>query len=111
MQQNLKAHGGLLDEVIFIVRTDDVEDLAYLEDLLKTSSSYSRHNLADGNKKSGKVSYGRAWEVVERGTMYIKIDDDIVSETFHPLLRSHHHLLILILARHRYISTNRLYLH
>ena len=72
----------MLDEVIFIVRTDDLDDLVYLDDLLQTSDGYSRYNLIEGDGKAGKVSYGTAWEVVERGTMYIKIDDDIASPTY-----------------------------
>ena len=74
----MKANGGLLDEVIFLARTDDVDDLAFLDGLVNTTGSYSRHDPTGKSGKASKVTYGQAWEVVERGTMYIKIDDDIV---------------------------------
>ncbi|KAL8730895.1 MAG: hypothetical protein Q9181_004511 [Wetmoreana brouardii] len=78
LKQNLKANGGLLDEVIFLARTDDVDDLAYLDHLVRETKGYSRRNLTDDNGHGSRVTYGQAWEVVERGTMYIKIDDDIM---------------------------------
>ncbi|KAL8699556.1 MAG: hypothetical protein Q9201_005939 [Fulgogasparrea decipioides] len=77
IQQNLKANGGLLDEVIFLARTDDVDDLEYLDHLVGETKGFSRRNLTDDNGHGSRVTYGQAWEVVERGTMYIKIDDDI----------------------------------
>ncbi|KAL8688437.1 MAG: hypothetical protein Q9218_005656, partial [Villophora microphyllina] len=78
LQQNLKANGGLLDEIIFLVRTDDVDDLAYLNQLVANTAGYTRRNLTNSNGRASKITYGQAWEVVERGTMYIKIDDDIM---------------------------------
>lgn len=79
MQQNLKENGGLLDEVIFLARTDDVDDLAWLDQLVATSDGYTRHNLTENNENASKVSYGDTWDIVERGTLYVKFDDDIVS--------------------------------
>lgn len=79
MQQNLKENGGALDEVVFLARTDNADDLQYLDELIHTSPGYSRRNLTEYNDRASKVTYGQAWDVVERGTMYIKIDDDIVS--------------------------------
>ena len=61
-----------------MARTDNEDDLAYLNNLIETTKSYTRHNLTDGSGRAGKISYGTAWDVVEEGTMYIKIDDDIV---------------------------------
>ncbi|KAL8681910.1 MAG: hypothetical protein Q9186_001996 [Xanthomendoza sp. 1 TL-2023] len=78
LKQNLKRNGGLLDEVIFLARTDNVEDLAYLDQIVAETTGYSRHNVTNHNTRASKVTYGQAWEVAERGTMYIKIDDDIM---------------------------------
>ena len=75
----MKENGGLLDEVIFLARTDNQEDLAYLDELVETSAGYSRRNVTENNEHASKVTYGATWDDVERGTMYIKIDDDIVS--------------------------------
>ena len=67
-----------MDEVIFLARTDDLDDLEYLNQLVKTSKGYSRFDLTEDHKKAGKFSYGLVWDkVVEKGTMYIKIDDDM----------------------------------
>ncbi|KAI4226058.1 MAG: hypothetical protein L6R36_003462 [Xanthoria steineri] len=72
LQQNLRRNGGLLDEVIFLARTADVGDLLYLDHLVNSTAGYSRRNVTGGS------TYGQAWEVAERGTMYIKIDDDLM---------------------------------
>jgi hypothetical protein len=66
----------MLDEIIFVVRTDDEDDLKYLEDLLPTVPEYRKY---EAKGRGGK--YKDAWNVVEKGTMYIKIDDDVVRRT------------------------------
>jgi hypothetical protein len=63
----------MLDEVIFVVRTDDEGDLKYLEELLPTVPEYKKY---EAKGRGGR--YKDAWDVVEKGTMYIKIDDDVV---------------------------------
>ncbi|KAL8779406.1 MAG: hypothetical protein Q9194_001455, partial [Teloschistes cf. exilis] len=79
-QQNLKSHGGALDGIIFLVRTDDADDLAYLDEIVADTPGYARRDLSDvgDGRRASKITYGQAWEVVERGIMYIKIDDDIM---------------------------------
>ncbi|KAL8910631.1 MAG: hypothetical protein Q9171_004086 [Xanthocarpia ochracea] len=72
LKQNLKHNGGLLDEIIFLARTDDVGDLLYLDHLVESTIGFSRRNVTNDS------TYGQAWEVAERGTMYIKIDDDLM---------------------------------
>jgi hypothetical protein len=66
----------MLDEVIFVVRTDDEGDLKYLEELLPTVPEYKKY---EAKGRGGR--YKDAWDVVEKGTMYIKIDDDVVRRT------------------------------
>ncbi|KAI4201563.1 MAG: hypothetical protein LQ350_003178 [Teloschistes chrysophthalmus] len=80
LQQNLKAHGGSLDEIIFLVRTGDADDLVYLDEIVADTPGYTRRDVTDSNdgRRASGITYGQAWEVVERGTMYIKIDDDIM---------------------------------
>ena len=72
-------NGGMLDEVLFAARTNDVEDLKWLDQLVASTPGYSRLNLTHPSGDSSKVPFGAVWDVVERGVMYIKIDDDIVS--------------------------------
>ncbi|KAL8766846.1 MAG: hypothetical protein Q9209_006504 [Squamulea sp. 1 TL-2023] len=72
LKQNLKSNGGLLDEVIFLARTNDINDLQYLDQLVGSIDGYSRRNVTNGS------NYGQAWKIAEKGTMYIKIDDDLM---------------------------------
>ena len=58
---------------MFIVKTTEKSDLAYLDHLLTTSPSYLKKTIKDPHS-----FHGATWDVVERGVMYIKIDDDVV---------------------------------
>lgn len=82
LQHNLVTNGGLLNEVIFVARTNDAEDLKWLDHLVSTTSGYSRLNLTHSSGDSSRVPYGAVWDNVERGVMYIKIDDDVVRHSF-----------------------------
>jgi len=74
LKRNLKANGGMLDEVIFALNTDNKEDLAYLEDELLPSSPHYRKFKAPERK--GWVGQ---WQAVDqRDAIYIKLDDDVV---------------------------------
>ena len=56
-----------------MTKTTDVEDLEWLDDLIPTSKRYQKRILADPG-----ISFGMTWDLFERGTMYLKIDDDVV---------------------------------
>jgi hypothetical protein len=71
----LKKNGGLLDEVIFVIRTEMRQDLDWLEVLLQTSPEYTTYKLAHGRNGA----YADSWNLVQNKTIYIKIDDDVVS--------------------------------
>ena len=58
---------------MFIIKTANADDLAYLEQLLLTSKSYKKQTL-----ENPEGLHGETWTVVERGRMYVKIDDDVV---------------------------------
>jgi hypothetical protein len=64
----------MLDEVVWIVRTNSSEDVAWLDVLLSTESDYKKWDV----KFNDTGDYRSAYDRVENGTMYIKIDDDIV---------------------------------
>jgi hypothetical protein len=66
-------NGGMLDEVIWVVRTTNAAHLAWLDVLLETETAYKRWNVT-----FGKQDYRGAYHNVENGAMYIKIDDDVV---------------------------------
>jgi hypothetical protein len=67
-------NGGMLDEVVWVMRTNNTRDVAWLDTLLTTEKAYTKwevtYDLA-GDYRSG-------YDKVQNGTMYIKIDDDIV---------------------------------
>ena len=72
LKNNLVGKGGWLDEVVWGVNTNDTDDLAYLDELLPTSSAYRKVELQDR-------SYFGLWnESVEAGNIYVKLDDDVV---------------------------------
>ncbi|MCJ1320028.1 hypothetical protein MMC15_005364 [Xylographa vitiligo] len=73
LQRNLVENGGIIEEYIFVVRTEDEEDLAYLEELLVANPKYSAHRSAGSG-----FDYSQMWSAVEAGNVYVKIDDDVV---------------------------------
>jgi hypothetical protein len=73
IQRNLVENGGFLDEIMFVIKTTIADDLAYLDELIGTSKSYKKQTIDDP-----KGPHGLAWTIVERGVMYVKIDDDVV---------------------------------
>jgi hypothetical protein len=72
VKQNLVVNGGWLDEVIWGVNTNDADDLVYLEEIIPTAPFYRQLQLEE-------TGYVNLWnQSVERGNIYIKIDDDVV---------------------------------
>lgn len=72
LKNNLVSNGGWLDEVVWGVNTNNTADLAYLEELLRTTAAYRKIEVED-------KSYFGLWnESVEAGNIYVKLDDDVV---------------------------------
>jgi hypothetical protein len=72
LKNNLVSSGGWLDEVVWGVNTNNTDDLAYLDQLLPTTSAYRKVELNDR-------SYFGVWnECLEAGNIYVKLDDDVV---------------------------------
>ncbi|EXJ68756.1 uncharacterized protein A1O5_07687 [Cladophialophora psammophila CBS 110553] len=74
LQRNLVDNGGWLDEIHWVKNTDNRKDLAYLEEILASSSRYKMVEV----EGVGFVGYGLAWTQLEPGNLYVKIDDDVV---------------------------------
>ncbi len=55
------------------MKTTDVEDLKWLDQLVNTTNGYTRYDLPNTN-----VNFGQVWDMFKRGIMYVKIDDDVV---------------------------------
>lgn len=76
LRQNLVSNGGYLDEVWFMVHTEKKEDVDWLREFVRDVPGYTFMDLGACTKQG----YGCMWEyAVEDDTIYIKIDDDIVS--------------------------------
>ncbi|KAI1660909.1 hypothetical protein F4813DRAFT_267767 [Daldinia decipiens] len=76
LQQNLAANGGYLDEIRFMVHTNNEDDLKYLNGLV--SQRKEHYHIVEAGTCEGS-SYGCIWDsVVEDDTIYVKIDDDII---------------------------------
>jgi hypothetical protein len=76
LKRNMKDNGGILDEVIFAINTNNQDDLAYLEELLVTHPGYSKH-VAEG--EYDPRFWFSNWEAVsDPEAVYVKIDDDVV---------------------------------
>lgn len=91
MKQNLVSNGGFLDEVHWAVNTENEKDLKYLDGLVETSEEYKK--IVPG------LGFDSIWKnAVERGNLYIKIDDDIVGWVLM-------HFSKLWLTCHRYMFT------
>jgi hypothetical protein len=74
LERNLVDNGGWLDEIHWVKNTDNHKDLEYLEEIMASSQRYKVIEL----KGTGFVGYGQAWEKLEPGSLYVKIDDDVV---------------------------------
>ena len=79
LQRNLVENGGILDEIIFVAKTDNEADLAYLEELLQTSDKYS----AEYHNEKG-LDFSQMYSACEKGNIYVKIDDDVVNSYILP---------------------------
>ena len=71
-------NGGWLDEVRFVRNTANSTDLEYLDHLLQSHEDY--HIMDLGEDGPGE-DFRTAWDHVERDKIYVKMDDDVVSDT------------------------------
>ena len=75
-QRNLVDNGGWFDEIHWVRNTEDQEDLAYLQEILDSSPRYKMIDLSQ--EGVGFAGYNNAFGHLERGKLYVKIDDDVV---------------------------------
>lgn len=79
LRQNLASNGGYVDEVWFMVHTEEKEDIVWLNALVKDVPDYKVVGQEKGCQ-SNNGRYGCLWEhATADNTLYIKLDDDIVS--------------------------------
>ncbi|KAI9741665.1 MAG: hypothetical protein M1834_000049 [Cirrosporium novae-zelandiae] len=76
LRRNLVEYGGWVDEVHWVANTDKQDDLQYLDNsIIPSHKKYKKISLHDLGFYNGFQS---VWETVERGVMYVKIDDDVL---------------------------------
>jgi len=76
MQRNLVDNGGWLDEVLWVANTQNEGDLQYLDEII--ASNPAKYKKIIPEKPLSTYTYYKAWQLLERGKYYVKIDDDIV---------------------------------
>ncbi|KAF4980554.1 hypothetical protein FZEAL_3489 [Fusarium zealandicum] len=76
LERNMVDNGGWLDEILWIVNTQNKEDLAYLDEIV--ASNPARHKKVIPEENLATYTYWKAWRHLERGKYYVKIDDDIL---------------------------------
>ncbi|KAJ6440215.1 mitochondrial-processing peptidase subunit alpha protein [Purpureocillium lavendulum] len=77
LERNLQQNGGWLDEVLWVVNTDKEADLRYLDEIIESNPAVHRKLIIPGDKL-WVYSYYKAWQRLDRGKYYVKIDDDIL---------------------------------
>lgn len=78
LERNLPEQGGWLDEIHFVRNTNNSADLAYLDELLATHPRYKMIELPNVESSDANDRYREAWSRLQRDTVYVKIDDDVV---------------------------------
>eukprot|EP00884_Botryococcus_braunii_P006949 jgi/Botrbrau1/16255/Bobra.0066s0040.1 len=76
LEPNLVSSGGILHEVVFVVRTADPVDLDYLRLLVDCHRGEYRAVFPKANQ--GEHQWARHYQGLRPNSLYIKIDDDIV---------------------------------
>ncbi|KAL9120093.1 MAG: hypothetical protein Q9187_003355 [Circinaria calcarea] len=73
LKRNLVTNGGFLDEVHWMVNTNDKYDRRYLDDLTNSTELYKKVTLSETGH------WANVWaHATDNDTLYIKIDDDMV---------------------------------
>lgn len=78
LQRNLAVNGGVLQQVIFLVRTNKTEDLQLLDLMLRDQPLQYKYKVISQPIAHANFDYSRMYEGLEDSQLYLKIDDDIV---------------------------------
>ncbi|PWI63982.1 hypothetical protein PCL_01204, partial [Purpureocillium lilacinum] len=75
--ENMVSRGGWLDEILWVVNTEEEDDLRYLEEIIASDPGRHKALYLPGETLS-TYTYYKAWQRLDRGKYYVKVDDDIV---------------------------------
>ena len=96
LTKNLKINGGVLDKIVFAVKTNDKYDLQYLDSIINQNKSYFEKKRFTSNKRFREV-----YESMQDDDLIFKIDDDIVfirNGTFENMLEEYFTQNLLFLS-------------
>ncbi|KAL2000829.1 hypothetical protein VTN02DRAFT_2568 [Thermoascus thermophilus] len=68
LQRNLVHNNGFLDKVVFVPQTGEEESLRWLNSVVRQTPAYYISHSSSGD----------VWDIAEKGTLYIRIDGDVV---------------------------------
>ena len=71
--KNLKINGGVLDKIVFAVKTEKKDDLEYLDSIMRQNKTYYKEIRFSNTK-----NYREVYLAIEDNDLVFKIDDDIV---------------------------------
>ena len=74
LEPNVKANGGILDKIVFAVKTKEREDLEYLDSIFAENKTYFQRQQFI----VGRSEYREIYLTFEDDDLIFKIDDDIV---------------------------------
>ncbi|KAF4450782.1 hypothetical protein F53441_6114 [Fusarium austroafricanum] len=77
IERNMVENGGWLDEVLWVVNTENKDDLKYLDEEIMTSNP-TRYRKIYPDEIASTYTYKNIWKLLDRGKYYVKIDDDVV---------------------------------
>ena len=109
LDKNLKINGGILDKIVIAVRTDDEQDLNYLDNFIKKNkNSHCCYERKYFNPSDG---YKIVYTVLHDNDIVFKVDDDVVfisNGTFERMLEEYlannHFILSANVVNHPQLS-------
>ena len=93
--KNLKTNGGVLDKIVFAVKTNKKEDLNYLDSIMNQNKTYFQRVTFQNTKRFREI-----YITLQDNDMVFKMDDDIVFIADHTFER----------MIEEYFTKNRLFL-
>ena len=109
LENNLKINGGILDKIFIAVRTNNVEDLKFLESYLNENELYKENY--EIKKFNASCNYKELYVVLDDNDLVFKIDDDVVfisNGTFEKMtieyLKNKHFILSANVVNHPILS-------
>ena len=76
LEPNIKQNGGILEKIVFAVKTNKTEDLEYLNLIMSQNKSYFEQRIFESTISF--QSFHEVYKIFEDDDLVFKIDDDIV---------------------------------